>query len=128
MGGIASAGDVVDFLSAGADAVQLLSGALIKGKDIYSRIISDLPKVLESRGFHSVAEAVSSVRQPGLSFEVRNPAIDHDKCTRCGLCVSVCPYFALSLNGMVEVDREACFGCGLCQSRCPVGAIGGVLI
>ncbi len=128
VGGIASAGDVVDFLSAGADAVQLLSGALIKGKDIYARIISSLPKALESRGFNSVVEAVSSVRQPAQSFEVRNPVIDHDRCTRCGLCVSVCPYFALSLDERVEIDGEACFGCGLCQSRCPVGAIGGVLI
>ncbi|HQQ56661.1 MAG TPA: 4Fe-4S binding protein, partial [Mesotoga sp.] len=128
VGGIASAGDVVDFLSAVADAVQLLSGALIKGKDIYARIISSLPKALESRGFNSVVEAVSSVRQPAQSFEVRNPVIDHDRCTRCGLCVSVCPYFALSLDERVEIDGEACFGCGLCQSRCPVGAIGGVLI
>jgi len=128
VGGIVSADDVVDFLCAGASAVQMLSGALIRGKGIFKRILESLPSALEKRGFKSVEEAIGSAKDQKESFTVRNPVIDHDKCTRCGLCVEVCPYFALSLQEKVEVDSAECFGCGLCESICPVAAIGGVLV
>jgi dihydroorotate dehydrogenase subfamily 1 len=128
VGGITSAADVVDFLAAGANAIQLLSGALIKGKTIYSKILADLPEVLERRGFTCAEDAIDSAVQLNEKTEVRNPVVDDKKCTKCGLCVAICPYFALSMNDKVEVDIQECFGCGLCQSRCPVGAIGGVLL
>lgn len=128
VGGIQSADDVIDFLSCGASAVQMLSGALIKGKDLFKRIVDALPSALEKRGFDSVIDAIDSAEIQKESFEVRNPLIDHEKCTRCGLCVAVCPYFALRLDDKVEVDPSECFGCGLCESRCPVSAIGGVLV
>lgn len=127
VGGVASADDVIDFLSCGASAVQMLSGALIKGKELYKRIVDALPAALEKRGFESAKDAIDSAERQKESFEVRNPVIDHERCTRCELCVAVCPYFALRLDEKVEVDTAECFGCGLCESRCPVGAIGGVL-
>lgn len=127
VGGIICANDVVDFLCAGASAVQLLSAALMKGKNVYKKIIEELPVALDKRGFSSAAQAIGSLEQPEESYTLRTPVIDRDRCVRCGLCVAVCPYFALTLTDRVEVDLTECFGCGLCESRCPVGAIGGVL-
>jgi dihydroorotate dehydrogenase (fumarate) len=128
-GGISSAEDVVEFLLAGADAVQMLSAAMMKGKDLYERIIKDLPGVLEKYNFSSVRDVIDTKLSMGnLKFMPDHPIINNVKCTKCGICVRVCPYFALSLKDVVEVDTETCFGCGLCQSRCPSKAIGGVLI
>src|SRR6056297_3509412 len=51
VGGIKSAEDVLEFIAAGASAVQMLSAAMLYGKDLYSRILNDLPKVTEKHGF-----------------------------------------------------------------------------
>jgi len=129
VGGISSADDVIDFIMAGASAVQLLSGALLYGKSIYKKIIADLPKKLEALGYNSINEikGLATNSNPEVSYEKRTPKIDHSKCVKCGVCVEVCPYFALSMEEQVIVDEEACFGCGLCQTKCPTKAIGGVL-
>ena len=57
MGGIMTAEDVLEFLYAGASAVQVGTANLI---DPYAcqKIINDLPKVLEKYGFNSVEEAI----------------------------------------------------------------------
>ncbi len=122
-GGIQSAGDVLEFLLAGADAVQMLSGALLKGKTLYSRIIKELPAALEKYGF----ESIEQVKTAGLSiksgYEPKVPVIDEDKCTHCRLCERICPYFAINYDGTIHFDKEKCFGCGLCISKCPVDAL-----
>ena len=127
-GGVESAEDVVEFLLAGADGVQMLSAAMLRGKDLYARIIKSLPETLERLNFESV-EAVKSagLKEEPLRYEAKNPVIDHEKCTLCGLCEKVCPYFALECKRQVEVSIEDCFGCGLCQTKCPSKAISGVL-
>jgi dihydroorotate dehydrogenase (fumarate) len=128
VGGISSAEDVVEFLLAGANAVQMLSAAMLKGKDLYEKIIKDLPQVLEKYNFSSVEEVVQTELSKGsIKFTPDNPVINHEKCTKCGLCTKICPYFALSLEDKVVVDKEKCFGCSLCESKCPVHAISGVL-
>ena len=66
VGGVASAEDVIEFLLAGADGVQMLSAALLKGKDLYGKIVRDLPLALEKYGFPSVME----VKKHGLYQKV----------------------------------------------------------
>ena len=128
VGGIKTADDVIEFLLAGADAVQLLSSALIIGKDIYERIIKDLPKKLEKYGFSSIEEVKKTkLGIPDVKYTPNHPIVDHEKCTLCRICEKVCPYFAITIDTKVNVDVNKCFGCGLCESRCPVKAISGVL-
>jgi dihydroorotate dehydrogenase (fumarate) len=129
-GGVANADDVVEFLLAGADAVQMLSAAMLKGKYLYEKIIADLPAALSRAGFSSVAEARAARLSPvTIRWEARPPKFDLDRCSRCGLCEKICPYFAIENgeHGFPAVKSEECFGCGLCQSRCPVAAISGVI-
>ncbi|WCM93178.1 4Fe-4S binding protein [Acidovorax sp. NCPPB 2350] len=67
------------------------------------------------------------------------PAIDPDRCTGCGWCVSACPPHVLSLHAggdgaagaapaggrkrSVLHDAGGCTGCALCAVRCPFDAI-----
>ncbi len=53
-------------------------------------------------------------------------SLDPGLCTGCGVCVSVCPFGAVELDGKrgVAVLNEAlCKGCGVCSSSCRSGAL-----
>ena len=123
VGGVASADDVIQFLLAGADAVQMLSAALLKGKDLYGKIVDSLPKSLEKYGFSSVEEVKATALTNQVVYEPTFPEVDTDKCTECMLCEKICPYFAIEFKDKITVDPEECFGCHLCVSKCPVGAL-----
>lgn len=46
------------------------------------------------------------------------------KCINCGLCVKVCPFDAIHMEGDVAViDYDKCTLCGACVDECPVDAI-----
>jgi len=122
-GGIAKAEDVLEFLLAGADACQMLSAALLKGKNLYSKIIGDLPAALAKYGFASIEEVKRAGLSNPVSYEPFFPILAPEKCTKCELCVRVCPYFALTLKDRITVDESKCFSCGLCISKCPTGAL-----
>jgi dihydroorotate dehydrogenase (fumarate) len=123
VGGIQSADDVIEFLLAGASAVQMLSGALLRGKQLYAKIIEDLPERLEKYRFESVAEVISSGLRNNTKYSAGLPQLIVEKCTQCLLCVKVCPYFAISMKDQITFDANKCFECGLCVAKCPTKAI-----
>ncbi|MCB2293277.1 4Fe-4S binding protein [Clostridium algoriphilum] len=128
VGGVSSAKDVIEFLLAGADAVQMLSSAMIKGKDLYEKIIRDLPKTLQYYGFNSIQEVIDAkLIKEKIRFNPKYPKIELKRCIGCNLCARICPYFAMKVDKKAKVDIRACFGCGLCELRCPVSAISGIL-
>lgn len=63
------------------------------------------------------------------SFDVDGTTvtIDEDRCSACGMCISVCKSEALSFvenelgERKVDVNKADCKGCGLCISTCPSG-------
>ncbi|MBU1145823.1 MAG: 4Fe-4S binding protein [Firmicutes bacterium] len=123
VGGIKSAEDVIEFLLAGASAVQMLSGALLKGKDLYSKIISDLPKVLQKYGFSSVEEVIQTTLTNSVKYSASLPHLIEDKCIKCMICMKICPYFAIDFKDKITFNSKKCFECGLCVSKCPTAAI-----
>ncbi len=123
VGGISTADDVVSFLLAGADAVQMLSAALLQGKTLYNRIVKRLPATLEKYNFSSVEEVKRTKLTKNVSYEKKVPVCDHEKCTKCRLCERICPYFAITFDKKILIDSEECFGCQLCVSKCPVKAL-----
>lgn len=123
VGGIATADDVIEFLLAGASAVQMLSAALLKGKQLYAKIIEDLPKALEKYGFSSIEEVIKTGLKNVVKYESTLPTLIVEKCTRCMLCVRVCPYFAIDMKDVITFNPEKCFQCGLCACKCPTKAI-----
>ena len=123
VGGIQNADDVIEFLLAGASGVQMLSAALLKGKQLYKKIIDDLPKRLEYYGFKSVEDVIESTLKNNVKYKANVPHLIEEKCIKCMLCVKVCPYFAISFNERIEFDPKKCFECGLCVVKCPTDAI-----
>ena len=124
VGGIASASDVIEFLLAGASAVQMLSAAMLRGKDLYKKIIDDLPAALEKYGFKSVEEVVNTQLVNKVAYEKGDvPKLEQSKCIKCGTCSKICPYFAIEMDTYPKFNSEKCFRCGLCVSKCPTKAL-----
>lgn len=50
--------------------------------------------------------------------------VDNTLCTRCGVCVSVCPNDAIVIEETtVRINQDKCSGCGLCVPPCRFHAI-----
>ena len=59
------------------------------------------------------------------SYSTNTLQYDAERCTGCGLCVSVCPHAVFAINSrVVRLDSpQDCMECGACQVNCAAGAI-----
>ncbi|MDQ1372592.1 MAG: L-aspartate semialdehyde sulfurtransferase ferredoxin [Candidatus Thermoplasmatota archaeon] len=51
---------------------------------------------------------------------------DDEACTHCGMCISICPTKALTIDlksGKVSFNEEKCVACGVCIDACPPRAM-----
>ncbi len=50
-----------------------------------------------------------------------HPILDREKCTRCGMCVNICPTCAATVSepDYPEYDLKKCIGCAQCIAMCP---------
>jgi len=56
------------------------------------------------------------VKQPPKHISI----IDEERCSRCGICVSVCPHGAIQQGERsAVVDPGFCQACGMCAASCP---------
>lgn len=55
-------------------------------------------------------------------FGMPKAEINPNLCTKCGLCIQHCRFYAIDEN-QYKVDSFACEGCGLCKAICPSNAI-----
>lgn len=123
VGGIATAEDVIEFLLVGASAVQMLSAALLKGKQLYRKIIEDLPKALEKHGFKSIQDVIDSTLTKKVVYSRGPVVLNEKKCIKCRLCEKICPYFAITFDKKIIINSDKCFECGLCITKCPKDAL-----
>jgi pyruvate ferredoxin oxidoreductase delta subunit len=57
-------------------------------------------------------------------WRFQKPVILPAKCTRCGICLILCPTNAIREKyDAYEVDLSTCKGCGICANECYAGAI-----
>ena len=132
-GGISSWEDAVQYMAVGADAVQVCSEVMLNGYKVIGPMLKGLRAYLEEKGFDDVralkdkAIGLISAHENLQKMPLSYPQIQHDKCVRCGKCVTICgesEHQALRLDdGYVAVDKQRCVGCGLCRFVCPAGAI-----
>jgi heterodisulfide reductase subunit A len=81
----------------------------------------------------SIAQAQAAVSRAvtllsGLKIEVSGAVAQTNQaiCSRCGVCLAICPYSAPGWNertGKAEINPALCKGCGLCVASCRSGAI-----
>jgi heterodisulfide reductase subunit A len=69
--------------------------------------------------------AMSLMGKGKISVEPFYSKVDEDVCSGCHICVSVCPYNAISVNerGKSAVNPALCKGCGTCTATCASGAM-----
>jgi len=55
----------------------------------------------------------------------RLPEVDVKKCTRCGLCLDLCPVKAIAMESVAKINYAKCVRCmcQLCVESCPANAI-----
>jgi len=66
----------------------------------------------------------SRAQKQRMHADVR-PTLNPKRCTRCGVCVEVCPNRAATLppNEDPHYDLELCIGCAQCIAACPETAL-----
>jgi len=71
IGGVTSAQDVVEFVMAGATAVQVYTAAQLGGPAVFPRLRTELEKLLDDMGVASLADL------RGVAHGERKPVVDH---------------------------------------------------
>jgi dihydroorotate dehydrogenase (fumarate) len=133
-GGIIQAEDAVEMTMAGASALGVCTGPLLRGLEWFGRTHEKLSAWLDGHGYASLAE-LRGIALPHLHAVEDTAALTFKfeplKCTRCNLCVVLCPYDAREMAGdkpksadlkqILHEDR--CRSCGLCVEVCKPGAL-----
>ncbi|MBD3413121.1 MAG: 4Fe-4S dicluster domain-containing protein [Candidatus Aminicenantes bacterium] len=84
----------------------------------------DIPDTVAQAGA-AASEALSLADKGTFELEPVTAEIDKDLCSGCQICVSLCPFTAITYNeeeGISEINDALCKGCGTCVSACPSGA------
>jgi heterodisulfide reductase subunit A len=79
----------------------------------------------------SVAQASAAAQKASIlmsvgetEVEAISAEINKDLCSRCLICIGICPFNALTYDGEnIEVLEVLCKGCGACATACPTKAI-----
>jgi len=134
-GGIIQAEDAVEMTMVGASALGVCTAPLLRGLEWFDKTHAKLSAWLDAHGYARLSEA-RGVALPHLhAVEDTGPLIfefDPMKCTRCDLCVVLCPYDARTMAGGDQprspsltqiLDAQRCRYCGLCVEVCKPAAL-----
>lgn len=88
---------------------------------VWKRPVLAVDMDVEEPNLHLFLKPGAQASEPAY-LEV--PVVDGERCTRCGACVELCQFKALSLLGKHLVAfPDLCHGCGGCLRICPEGAL-----
>ncbi len=72
----------------------------------------------------AASKAIEILSKDEIEHEPIVARVNRDLCSRCGICVNICPYSAVEMAAEeVRVVEVACEGCGACVASCPTGAM-----
>ena len=84
----------------------------------------DIPEAV-AQASAAAAKVGDLFAQKELTHSPEIVPVNTDLCSGCGICITMCPYDARSLDkerGVVQVNEVLCEGCGACAAACPSGA------
>lgn len=85
----------------------------------------DIPEsVAQAQG--AAAEALALIDKGFIEMEPNVAMVNDEICSGCHVCVSLCPYSAISFDPVKEtahINEALCKGCGTCVGACPSKAI-----
>jgi uncharacterized protein (DUF362 family)/Pyruvate/2-oxoacid:ferredoxin oxidoreductase delta subunit len=61
-----------------------------------------------------------------IPLTVPQPVVKSTECSRCGVCMNICPVKAIKMNkktSLPVIDRKVCIKCFCCSELCPEGAM-----
>jgi ferredoxin len=115
---------------------QPLINNLIKNYDLNFNILkaSIIPNqegyvVLELIGEQDkYDQGIKYITSAGVKIESLSHSVlrNEERCTHCGVCITVCPTRAFTLDAgtrKVSFDNNRCVACGLCIKACPPRAM-----
>ncbi len=100
---------------------SLTSGIFLAGA---AQGVKDIPEAV-AQGSGAAAKATGILASKKLVHDPQVSDVEEVICGGCGVCISVCPYSALSRDqrrNVVLVNDVLCEGCGTCAAACPTGA------
>lgn len=79
-------------------------------------------------GSAAAAKASALITKDIIKTEPIVASVDEDLCSGCAMCISMCPYDALTIEvkderRVAKVNELLCKGCGACAATCPSGAM-----
>ncbi len=96
-------------------------GIYLCGSAHYPRNIPDT--IAQAEG--AASRAAIPIMLEKVSVEPMIAEIDPERCSGCGICTTLCPYGAVSLDELhkiATITDVLCKGCGTCVAACPSGA------
>ena len=134
IGGISNWKDAAEFISMGAQGIQVCTAIMHYGFRVVEDMIEGLSTWMDEKGYRTIEDfrglAVSNFvewQYLNLKYDIK-ARIDHDLCVECGLCYISCEdasHQAIKVQKRNDsrryevIDRE-CVGCNLCMLVCPV--------
>jgi ferredoxin len=122
--------DCIEFMMAGADAVQYCSSIMIRGLRCVNEMLTEINKWLDRKGYSSISEIKDMARKQIYSnkdlvdkLKPLYATVDYSKCVGCKRCWHSCWYDAIKVVKKAIIDKSKCAGCSLCSQVCPVNAI-----
>ncbi len=133
-GGIIQAEDAVEMTMVGASALGVCTAPLLRGLEWFERTHKALSAWLDGHGYGRLSDVRGLALRHLHAVEDTAPLIfefEPLKCTKCDLCVVLCPYDARQMEGdrpkspdlrqILLEDR--CRYCGLCVEVCKPAAL-----
>ena len=133
IGGVTTWRDAAEFLTLGAENVQVCTAAMTYGFKIIEELVEGLAQWMDNAG-HPDLDSIHGRALPNVTeWQYLNlnytakARIDQDSCIKCGRCHIACEDTShQAITNMVDGERrfevidEECVGCNLCVNVCPV--------
>lgn len=129
-GGVGCGEDVIKYIYAGADVVEVCSLIYLLGYEAIDILLNQIRAFMEKKSYGDFSQFRGKVSGKAIlgneEIDRRHlfkAKINSELCTSCGICQKVCIYDAPYPSKGSYVIGNLCDGCGLCVKLCPTKAI-----